>query len=1220
MAIRRADSRFCRWSFFLTVIFLVHQAALGQGSYTAQVRGTVTDPAHAVVNNAKVTVTNDSTSITTTATTNTSGEYVVNGLRPASYTIKVEAPGFRDEVRTGLVLAVSQQATVNFEVNMASTRETVTVTETAPLLDTGSSSLGTDVTNEFVSRMPLQGRDATQLVYLSAGVTKLNNADAYPAGTDFSSNGQRYGSAEIRLDGNLATGPEQGEGATNNLSYMPSTEVIQEFKVQNNSFAAEYGSNGGTVVNVLMKSGTNKFHGSGWWFGQRPWLNANNFFAARNGIPRTGPTHDQYGFSLGGPIFKGKTFFLVDLERQRNISKNLVSARVPTALERQGDFTQTLTQDTDGNTVPVQLFNPFNVDSDPASPTFGDRQPFPVDPTTGSTEVIPQSLMSPVWNLLNAKNAFPLPTGPIDNSGNNFNQAVTETTPSTQFDIKLDHQLTNNVHLMGRYSQNSDHDTTPGLFQDGSTTKVTTRNVGLEHVWTLRPNLLLTSRFGLDRYFQNEQPQAIDPAQFGFQSILTEANNIVRMTEVNVDNYSSLNGGPNGGQCCITTVNGHTQYVYSSSLNWVKGNHVLKFGGEQRLFLNNFFQPDDATGLFHFSGSTTAANALFDPLSQDGDALAALELGWPSDGHINIKPAVLEKSKETAFYAQDDWKVTSRLTLSLGLRYEWSTPYTERFNRIQFSNFTGNSGVTVDLTPPSSGIVDNNGDPVDLSSLGLGPRQLLGTTVFPSSSNRHVPVDRHNFGPRLGFAYQVAKDTVLRGGAGFFYGLSSATNFQYPGTAFQDSAAFHISLDGGVTLAPGWALNNVFPTLPPNTLPQAQGTKYGALAEWGLGNGNDLATSSDRNPEIYQWNLGLQHLLPAGIVISADYSANRSTHLPWGGATRNRDSLPTAARNLCDSTCQSSLVPNPFQAMFTGPNAVFNQPDSIYNNPTIPLGNLLRRFPQFDGDFEGLPLLAASSWYNGLLVRFQKRPSHGLSLEGNYTWSKATDYSSYGANSFIFFDGSGLGNPQDINNLRAEHSIGANDTPQRFVLAAVYDLPFGRNRWMGGGMNRVLDAIVGGWSLNGLLTLQSGQPVPFALANSQIADGQQRPNITCSNLGTGLSLHNVAFSNDPNASYYNGDCFSIPDDQVPGNAPRFSANARGQGIKNIDMGLFKDFTVREGMKLELRAEFFNITNTVRFRTPDSFLGDTDFGRVTRQVSSSQAGGPRTGQLGIRFEF
>jgi hypothetical protein len=279
----------------------------------------------------------------------------------------------------------------------------------------------------------------------------------------------------------------------------------------------------------------------------------------------------------------------------------------------------------------------------------------------------------------------------------------------------------------------------------------------------------------------------------------------------------------------------------------------------------------------------------------------------------------------------------------------------------------------------------------------------------------------------------------------------------------------------------------------------------------------------------------------------------------------------------------------------------------------------LRRFPQFDGDFEGLPLIAASSWFHGLLVRFQKRPSHGLSFEGNYTWSKATDYSSYGANSFIFhFTDDGLGNPQDINNLKAEHSIGANDTPQRFVLAAVYDLPFGRGRSMGGGMNRVLDAVVGGWSLNSLLTLQSGQPIPFGLANASIADGTQRPDILCSKLLTGMSLHDLAFSTDPNASYYNSNCFSStsPGDQVPGNAPRFSANARGEGIKNIDMGFFKDFTVHEGMKLELRAEFFNLTNTVRFRTPDSLLGDTNFGRIGTHTANH----PRNGQMAIRFEF
>jgi hypothetical protein len=283
--------------------------------------------------------------------------------------------------------------------------------------------------------------------------------------------------------------------------------------------------------------------------------------------------------------------------------------------------------------------------------------------------------------------------------------------------------------------------------------------------------------------------------------------------------------------------------------------------------------------------------------------------------------------------------------------------------------------------------------------------------------------------------------------------------------------------------------------------------------------------------------------------------------------------------------------------------------------PTLPLVNLLRPYPQFDNNFEGLPLLTASSWYNALLVRFQKRESHGLSFEGSYTWAKATDNSSYGANSFIFFGGSGLGFPQDLNNLKAEHSVGANDTRHRFTMAAVYDLPVGRGRSMGQNMNRVLDGVVGGWSVNALLTLQTGQPVPFGMASPQLTDGNQRPDILC-NPSTGISLHDLAFSTDPSASYYNASCFAPPNDQVAGNAPRFSTDARGPGIHNIDLGIFKDFRIREGMKAEVRGEFLNFTNTPRFATPPSFYGDTDnFGKV-----QTQSNFPRRIQMGVRFEF
>ena len=1191
--------------FFRTVIasiFLISLCAapsFSQGSYTAQLRGTVMDQSKAQVPKATVTITNVSTNIPVSTTTDDNGQYIFNGLRPAVYSVKVEATGFESIVQNNVVLAVSQQSTLDFSLKLGSISANIEVNDTAPLLDTGGAALGTEVTNEFISRMPLAGRDTTQLVYLSAGVTKLNNASGYPTGTDFSSNGQRYGTAEFRLDGVLATGPEQGEGATTNLSYNPSAEIVQEFKVQNNSFSAEYGNNGGTIINVLLKSGSNQFHGSGWWFLARPELDANSFFNNKNGLPKSDYAHDQYGFSLSGPIKKEKTFFLVDLELQRNKNAGSADARVPTDLERKGDFSQTIVSDDNGNPAPVKLYNPL----------------LPLD-INGQRQLIPSSVIPEGMKDLVGKalvNAYPLATGPVDPSTQtNFHKNLISTNPTRQFDIKIDHQLTATTHLAGRYSQNHNPSVTPRVFFDGEHSIVETRNVGLEYAWTVNSHLLWTNRLGLDRIYQLSTSDHVDPTQFGLPALLTQANNIVRMPTVNVDNYNQLNP-----ECCRDTTLGHTQYNFSSSLNWVTGRHVFKFGGEQRLFFNDFYQPDNATGLFNFSrittsqdptGSTPAGNST--PAEQ-GTGLASLFFGFMSQSSLNIKRPVEEKSKETAFYIQDDWKLTPRLTINLGLRYEWSTPYNERHNQLQFSDFKGDSGITVDLTIPKT---DQNGAPVpDLSSLGLGPTRLKGITLFPTPGRRNVPVDRNNIGPRFGFAYQVMPSTVLRGGAGIFYGLAVATNFQYAGNAFVKTAQIHGSVnDAGVTQFA--TLANPFPTLPAGQLPQIQGTKYGPLANWGFDDGNDLGTETARNAEIYQWNLGLQHLFPFGVVISADYSASRGTHLPWAG-TRNHNVMSTAARTACNSNCQNLQVANPFKSLFVGPAAIFNEPDSLYNSDFISLGNLLHPYPQFNGGFTGLPSLAASSWYNGMLVRFQKRPSHGLSFEGNYTLAKATDTSSYGANNFIFFNGNGLGFPQDLNNLPAERSVAANDNRHRFVIATVYDLPLGRGRWVGRGMNRVLDAIAGGWSFSTLITVQSGQPIPFGLNSPLFTDGTQRPNIICSHPASGLSLHDVVST--PGASYYNQSCFADPGDQVPGNAPRFSSNVRGPAIHQTDIGFLKAFTVREGMKLEVRAEFFNFTNTPRFATPDSFLHSLTFGQVTGEAPGS---GPRNMQIGVRFEF
>jgi hypothetical protein len=475
---------------------------------------------------------------------------------------------------------------------------------------------------------------------------------------------------------------------------------------------------------------------------------------------------------------------------------------------------------------------------------------------------------------------------------------------------------------------------------------------------------------------------------------------------------------------------------------------------------------------------------------------------------------------------------------------------------------------------------------------------------------------------------------VLRGGAGIFYGMNVATNWQYPSPAFQKSAQIYFTKDNFQTQYA--SLSNPFPA----GLARPQGTKYGALAQWGFGNTSDLDTGTARNAEIYQWNLGVQHRLPGQIVLSADYSANRSTHLPWAGAsgatTRNRNFLSSSVRNALvqqlnpthdpNSTAVSDYlnanVPNPFQCFFTtvvSPGSycpatpIFNAADVVdsrYRDSTIPQVNLLRPYPQFDGNFEGLPRLIATSWYNSLQIRFQKRATHYISFEGNYTLSKSLDDSAAGRNAWIgtlFLD-----NPQVLDNLKGEYGISANDATHRLTTAFILDLPVGRGRWIGGDLHGVLDGIVGGWSLNTFLTLQSGQPLAVVNSNNRLTDGNQRPNVVCSQLTTGISYREAARTGQP---YLNQSCFADPGDNMTGNAPRYFSNLRSEGVRNVDASLSKQFTIHEGMLLQVRAEAFNVANRQRFAIPDLGSGDGSFGIVNSTTNNY-----RRMQFGARFQF
>jgi hypothetical protein len=1216
-----SSSRFiASLAFLLTLVFSPSLHA--QSTYTAQLTGVITDSLGGVIASAKVTLTDEATNVPASVTTNDKGIYVLTGLRPAKYTLRVEALGFTPAERRGITLAVSQETTLDLSLAPRGVAETVTVTEQVPLLDTGSASLGTDVTNEYVRDIPLVNRSFFSLVFLAGGVTETagqGTQDSYPTGTNFVSNGQRNATAEIRVDGALASAPEQGEGATTNVYWQPSVEIVQEFKVENNSFSSEFGNNGGTVVNIVLKEGGNKFHGSGWWFGQRSALDANEFFRNANGIANPDHVRDQYGFSFGGPIKKGKTFFFVDFEKTRQNDPVNIDAFVPTALERAGDFRNTQVLDPNGNPVVQRIFNPFNVIVD--SMGNKNRQDFTVP------NVIDANLIDPIGQKI--INLYPQPT--VANAGagvQNFHKAVLSNSSARQWDVKLDHHFSEKHRLSGRYSNHHDTSVTPtvfgdGDFNDGLSGSTDVHNVLLEDNWSPTATTVWTNRIALDRAVSPVHENYPTLESVGFPSILAQANGLHRFPVIQMDN----NATSLFNQCCTDTNFAHTLYSYSSSMSWVKGRQIWKFGGEQRLFYNNFYQPNPPTGFFHFTqGVTGQVVAGGDPLQ--GNSFASLLLGYgDTDSSLSVFKAVANKSKETAFYFQDDWKISSRLTINLGLRYEWSTPYNERHNLIQFSNFTGDSGVTVPIVIP--GLVNRTGT-------------LLGTTIFPSSDRRNAPVDRNNWAPRLGFAYTLDSKTVVRGGAGVYYGLNVETNFQFTGTAFGNSSPIRFTKTNFLNTQLVATLANPFPPAAGFSLPQ--GKKYGRLAEWGFSDNNSLDTGTARNAEIYQWNLGIQHMFPGQIVIGADYSASRSTHLPYSSfsGTANRNFLPSAIRNQLvqqlnpthdpNNTAVSNLlsdptldpISNPFQPLFVGPNAIFNEPNSLYNDPQIPLINLLRPFPQFDGPFSGLTLLTAEAAYHSLQVRFQKRANHYVSFEGNYTLSKATDNSSAGANSFI----TGLlssGNPQVLDNLKAEHSISANDATHRMVLATIVDAPVGRGRWIGKGMNRFLDSVVGGWSISALLTFQTGTPLTLGLASARLADGSQRPDVVCSKLSSGFSYHAAAANGlllaagqniDPaSASVINSACFASPADQVAGNAPRYFSNLRSDGIHNTDLSLSKEFVVHEGMKLQVRGEFFNFTNTPRFAAPNSAVGDTQFGRVTGTLGS-----PRHMQVGVRFEF
>lgn len=1124
-------------------------------SYTASVRGAVTDASGAAVPGAKVVVTESDRGVQHTTVTDSLGRYVVTALPPGNYTLSVEASGFRKHVQASFPLTVQQQATIDVQLQVGDVTTTVDVEGTAPLLNTTISALGQVIENKYMIALPNIGRNPLSLIYLTPGVVGSAGRRG-DTSTNFVANGARNSTSDVLVDGVTVTTVEQNSGITD-LKYTPSVDAVQEFKMQTNFFSAEYGQTGGAVINMVTKSGTNEFHGTGFYFFRHSDLNANSWASNRAGNQRPFYRRDQLGGVLGGPVRKNKTFFFADYQYTRDKSPLAYTATFPTLEEREGDFSKTF----QSNGRLIQLYDPFDTFINASGAV--ERRPIPGN-------IIPKSRFDPV--AVKATSYFPKPnqvTNPITNTNNWFQQGINRG-EGQQMDFKGDHNFSDSTRIYGRYSHSRSNGNPPNLFGEGnpaftfnngpsgtrthSIVTDLTRTQSATTLWTLRYGLVYSS------YFRNPMVP-FDLTTLGLPQYMKDNANYLVFPTFAPEGYTDI-----GTEGWLIMDRQEGVHQISGSLTKIWRGHTIKSGAEFRQYFLDYLQPGYPSGQFSFSAQTTRRLLNVGDNFQ-GNGFASMLLGWGSGGQFHIDPKAFTRSRYMGYYVQDDWKITSKLTLNLGLRYEFDIPRWETLNRMSYW----------DLDAPA---------PIRVPGY-----DLRGVFRFVDD-NRRSPFDGdyNNFSPRLGFAYALNRKTAIRGAWALLYQLSRSTVFGHTGAGFNVNASPVFTLDSGATLYA--RLNNPYPDgmlMPP-------GRSLGDRTFLGLGAGT-IVPSNNRNPEYYSWNLSIQREVGWNAVLEVNYTGSRGAHLfvPFTSLTP----LDPRYWGLGRTELQRQ-VPNPFYGQITNRLAV------NLNRPTVQLFRLLRPMPHFDGASSGTsepPV--GNSFYHAMQVKYEKRFSHGLTFLGHYTWSKMIDDSSVTSGNVTWLGGTtSMQNPL---NRKLEKSLSAHDIAHRLVLTGAYELPFGRGRAIGNRVNRWMDALIGGWEISGVYTAQSGNPLQIGLSGGNIWNGTQRPNLIGDPATTG------PVSSRLNA-YFNPAAFSRPDTDVFGTAPRY-LNYRGPGIRTLDAALLKRWTVKEGQSFEFRLEASNATNTPIFADPAATYGAANFGQITGTKI-----GPRNVQLGFKYYF
>jgi len=1177
------------------LLALILAGALAAQVNTGSISGTITDPAGAVVADATVTLTNEETGVRQTATSTAAGVYQFPALPRGRYKVEVVAPGFKKLERGGLELQVGGRLGVNLQLELGAVTDVLNVVAESPLLVTTNASLGAVLDNRKIMELPLPGRDPTRLFQTAPGVGGINSDLG-----DLRLGGGRTRLVEFYVDGSPTTAVSDARSTA-----LPSIDAIEEVRVETNNLSAEYGRTSGGAINIQTRAGTNELHGSLYQFAQSDVLNANDWNSNRRGASKAGFQKYQFGGTLGGPVriprlYNGtnRTFFFFNYDGERQYQEaSLRTATVPTEAERAGDFSQTV--NTAGQRVTI--YDPTTYDR-----ASNRRSPFP-------DNRIPPSRFDPVAQYM--VGLWPLPNRPGDpgNLINNYAGFASSDWRRNDFTARIDQNFASAHRLYFRITRKSSR-SQPSYWAGPATAGVrpsweTQTGATLNWNWTAAPTVLFALQLGAAPRDFTYYPvfEGFDPTKIPFAPNARAELDPRFIPNMTFEKIAAL-----GCTWCTTWL--RDRYFHgNASVTKIWSRHTLKLGYEQRRSYLNNSEAATPSGGASFDGTWTGINQQA-ALAQRGSGFADFLLGLPQDFSFTGNKyhwAVLFANH--AFFVQDDFKVNPKLTLNLGLRWEYEAPETERYNRLTFVDPNLDSGLKINpgfnwqRDVVGAGVLPATAPVPRLNGPFYGMVGLVKSPVRDSRSGTD-PYYR-NFGPRLGLAYQIDSKTVFRSGFGILYsgyiGNASGTGSLSIHNYINSSGVAVITRDGGQTIAA--TLSNPFPN------------DYGlnpALTQWNDIRDRYLGTYAygyllDHRPSYeISYNAGFQRTVREAWLFEGSFVGNRGVRLYVGGnpwlAT-----MPTEYLSLGQALLEKQ-VPNPFYGMLPVTNT------SMLTQRTIAYKYLLNDYPHWPGgSLRSLQRASGRSQYFAAFFRVQRRFKNGLSLEIAYTISKLIEDTNAKTSSAYPL-------PQDGKTFRDIRGLSVQDIPQKFVATYLYALPFGRHqRWMrdiSTPAKRLVEAVAGGWKLAGFSILQSGYPLQVRQSDNFTAGlnyGPLRPTLVGDYHADTRVPDAVGAPAPGKPTYLNKAAFAVTPRYQFGTLPHILPDLRQPRYNQTDLAIMKEFYFGERKFLQIRLESSNFFNHPVFQLDANALNiqRAEFGYFQSLTNS-----PRNMQFGARFVF